>query len=311
MSDAASEQATAPPQPSRWLPRGRRSARRQREYGSLMRLHRPIGKWLLLWPTLWAVWIAADGRPQPEVFAIFVLGTIVMRSAGCIVNDLADRDIDPHVKRTKDRPLAARRIDPREAIVLCVLLFAIALFLVTRLNELSLRLALIGAALALTYPFFKRFFPAPQFYLGLAFGWGVPLAFAATQNALPRVAWLLFIAAILWAVVYDTEYAMVDRSDDLRIGVKSTAILFGDLDRVWIAVLQLLMLVALLLVGRALAFATWYYLGLGVAALCFIWQQWLIRARAPQECFRAFNNNAVAGLAVLLGIVLEYLFRAS
>ena len=284
----------------------RRLGRRLREYALLTRLDKPVGIWLLLWPTLWAVWIASAGHPDGRIFAIFVAGTVLMRSAGCIVNDLFDRDIDPHVKRTRDRPLAARRIAPLEAWLLFAVLGAGALWLVLQLNSLAWRLSLVGAALTVSYPLFKRFFPAPQFYLGVAFGWGVPLAFAAIVNALPRVCWLLFIAALLWAVVYDTEYAMVDRDDDERIDVKSTARLFGDMDRIIVGVMQALMLLALGLAGRSMMFGLWYYLGVGVAALCFVWQQWLIRGRQTQSCFVAFRNNRYAGLAVFAGIVLEY-----
>ena len=286
-----------------------RLGRRLREWVYLTRMHRPVGIWLLLWPTLWAVWIAAAGKPAPRLFVIFVLGTVIMRAAGCVINDLADRDIDPQVRRTRDRPLAARRMSPREAWVLFFVLAALGLWLVLQLNALALQLSLIGAALTVSYPLLKRFFPAPQFYLGLAFGWGVPMAFGATQGEIPREGWLLFIAALLWAVVYDTEYAMVDRADDRRIGVRSTAVLFGDLDKLMIGVTQLLMIVALLLTGRRLLLGPWYQLGIAALGVCFLRQQWLIRRRDPQQCFQAFLENSYAGLVVFVGVALDYIFR--
>ncbi len=281
---------------------------RWHEYALLMRLHRPIGILLLLWPTLWALWIASDGRPDPLILAVFVLGTIVMRSAGCVINDFADREFDPHVRRTRERPLAARRIAPQEALVLFAALLAFALWLVTRLDRFTMLLSLGGAALAITYPFFKRFFPAPQVYLGLAFGWAVPMAFAAEAGSLPRVAWLLLLTAVLWATIYDTQYAMVDREDDRTLGLKSTAILFGDMDRALIGVMQVMMLIALLLVGRLQQFGGWYWAGVAVAAALFTYQQWLIRERERDRCFRAFLNNNYVGLAIFAGTAAQYAF---
>src|SRR5580692_2574570 len=216
-------------------PLAQRLARRLTEYARLMRLDRPVGTWLLLWPALWALWIAGAGRPEPRVLIIFVLGVFVMRAAGCVINDFADRDIDPHIRRTRDRPLAARRVSPLEALMLFGVLSLIALYLVTRLNPLTIKLAVIGALLTVSYPFLKRFFPMPQLYLGISFGgWSVLMAFAAETGALPRVAWVLYVAAVLWAAIYDTVYAMVDREDDLKIGVKSSAILFADMDKLLI-----------------------------------------------------------------------------
>src|ERR1700729_359343 len=215
------------------------------EYARLMRLDRPIGIYLLLWPTLWALWVAGNGHPDPRILVIFVVGVTVMRSAGCIINDFADRNVDPHVKRTRSRPLAARRVSTTEALVLCVLLFALALYLALQLDFFTLELAGIGAALTLLYPFAKRYFALPQLLLALAFSWGVPMAFAALLGTLPRIAWVMFVATIVWVIIYDTLYAMVDRDDDLRIGVKSSAIVFADLDRLIIAVLQITMLAAL------------------------------------------------------------------
>jgi 4-hydroxybenzoate polyprenyltransferase len=283
--------------------------RRLDDLARLARLDRPIGTWLLMWPTLWAVWIAARGHPQRRLLGIFLLGTLLMRSAGCIANDLADRNIDPHVKRTRTRPLAARLVSPYEALLLFTLLMLAALALVLQLNALSVRLAIVGAALTVSYPLFKRFFPLPQLYLGLCFGWGVPLAFAATLGQVPRVGWLMLVANVLWTGVYDTMYAMVDRDDDLRIGVRSSAILFADLDRLMIGVMQLMTLFALQLLGRTLHFGAAYRDGLIAAAACCVWQQWLIRHRERAACLAAFQNNNYFGLAVFAGIVLEYSSR--
>jgi 4-hydroxybenzoate polyprenyltransferase len=286
-----------------------RLARRVTEYARLMRLDRPVGTWLLLWPALWALWIAGAGRPRPQVLLVFVLGVVVMRAAGCVINDFTDRDIDPHVQRTRDRPLAARRVSPSEALLLFALLLAVALYLVTRLDLLTVKLACIGALLTVSYPLFKRFFPMPQLYLGISFGgWSVPMAFAAQSGALPRVAWVLYIAAVVWASMYDTLYAMVDRDDDLKIGVKSSAILFADMDRLLIGVMQVMMLCALVLVGRNLQFGRPYQAGLAAAGVLFLWQQWLIRKREPAACLRAFLNNQYVGLAVFVGIMLQYVY---
>jgi len=286
-----------------------RVSRRLTEYARLMRLDRPVGTWLLLWPALWALWIAGAGRPAPRVLIVFVLGVVVMRAAGCVINDFADRDIDPHVRRTRDRPLAARRVSPREALVLFALLSAIALYLVTRLNLLTFKLACIGALLTVSYPFCKRFFPLPQLYLGLSFGgWSVPMAFAAQTGALPRLTWVVYIAAVIWTAAYDTIYAMVDREDDLAIGVKSSAILFADLDRLLIGVMQAMMLYALMLIGGNLHFGAWYQGGIIAAGVLFAWQQWLIRKREPAGCLRAFFNNQYVGVAVFAGIALQYLY---
>ena len=286
-----------------------RLLRRASEYAQLMRLDRPIGTWLLLWPALWALWIAGGGRPEPRVLVVFVLGVFVMRAAGCVINDFADRNIDPHIRRTRDRPLAARRVSPREALVLFFVLNLEALYLVTRLDPYTIKLAVIGALLTVSYPFFKRFFPLPQLYLGISFGgWSVLMAFAAQDGALPRVAWVLYIAAVMWAAVYDTIYAMVDREDDLKVGVNSSAILFADMDKFLIGVMQAMMLAALLLVGRNMHFGGWYQAGVGAAALLFTWQQWLIRRREPGGCLRAFLNNQYVGLVVFVGILLQYVY---
>lgn len=286
-----------------------RLARRLEEYGRLARFDRPIGTWLLLWPALWALWVAGAGKPHQKVLIVFALGVIVMRAAGCVINDFADRDIDPHVKRTRERPLAARRVSPTEALVLFVVLGGAALWLVTRLNPFTVKLAVIGVILTVSYPFVKRFFPLPQLYLGISFGgWSVPMAFAAQRDSLPRIAWVLYIAAVIWAAMYDTIYAMVDREDDLQIGVKSSAILFADMDRLLIGALQAMMLFALVLAGRDMAFGGWYFAGIVVAALLFLYQQWLIRAREPASCLRAFLNNNYVGMAIFIGILLQYVY---
>jgi len=286
-----------------------RLARRLEEYGRLARFDRPIGTWLLLWPALWALWVAGAGRPQQKVLIVFALGVIAMRAAGCVINDFADRDIDPHVKRTRERPLAARRVSPREALALFVVLGGAALWLVTRLNPFTVKLAVIGAILTVSYPFVKRFFPLPQLYLGISFGgWSVPMAFAAQGGSLPRIAWVLYIAAVIWAAMYDTLYAMVDREDDLQIGVKSSAILFADMDRLAVGALQATMLFALVLAGRDMAFGGWYFAGIVVAAMLFLYQQWLIRAREPAACLRAFLNNNYVGMAIFIGILLQYVY---
>jgi 4-hydroxybenzoate polyprenyltransferase len=307
MSTASPPLASAPQ--IREAPLSYRLARRVAEYARLMRLDRPVGTWLLLWPALWALWIAGAGRPRAQVLVVFVLGVVVMRAAGCVINDFLDRDIDPHVQRTRDRPLAARRVSPSEALLLFALLLAVALYLVTRLNLLTVKLACIGALLTVSYPLCKRFFPMPQLYLGISFGgWSVPMAFAAQSEALPRVAWVLYIAAVIWASMYDTIYAMVDREDDLKIGVKSSAILFADMDRLLIGVMQAMMLCALVLVGRNLHFGRPYEAGLAAASVLFLWQQWLIRKREPAGCLRAFLNNQFVGLAVFVGILLQYVY---
>ena len=309
MSSTAATGDLGPPGKLREAPFYHRVARRLEEYGRLARFDRPIGTWLLLWPALWALWIAGGGRPQQKVLIVFVLGVVVMRAAGCIINDFADRNIDPHVKRTRERPLAARRVSPTEALVLFVILSVVALWLVTRLNPFTVKLAVIGAALTVSYPFVKRFFPLPQLYLGISFGgWSVPMAFAAQRDSLPRIAWVLYIAAVIWAAVYDTIYAMVDREDDISIGIKSSAILFADMDRLLIGVLQAMMLFALVLAGRDLSFGSWYDAGLVAAAVLFLHQQWLIRAREPNACLRAFLNNNYVGMAIFIGVLMQYVY---
>ena len=279
------------------------------EYARLMRLDRPIGMWLLLWPALWALWISADGQPGECLFAIFVAGAFLMRAAGCVINDYADRRIDPHVRRTATRPLARGAVSPAEALGLFLVLGCAALLLIVPLAPLTRLFALAGGGLAVIYPFLKRFFPLPQAWLGAAFSWSVPMAFAEQTGGVPVSGWLLFAAAVLWTVVYDTMYAMVDREDDLAIGVRSAAILFGRADRVVVALMQLGSLALLAVVGHQSALGRWFWLGLAVAAALALWQQRLIRDREPSACFRAFLNNNYFGMAVFAGIALAYLFR--
>ena len=280
-----------------------------RNYGKLMRLDKPVGIWLLLWPTLWALWLAGNGTPSQGLFVIFVLGVVVMRSAGCVLNDYADRKIDPYVERTRLRPIASGAVAPAEALTLFAALGLIAIGLATLLNEPARLLAIIGALLTIAYPFVKRYLSIPQFFLGAAFGWGVPMAFAAQTGNTPELAWLIFGTAMIWAVIYDTFYAMVDRDDDKKIGVKSTAILFGEVDLFVIAGLQLTMLIALVLIGYRAELGFWYYMSVVFAAFLMGWHQWLARDRQPAGCFAAFLHNHFIGMVVFIGIVLHYTFN--
>lgn len=270
-------------------------------YARLMRLDKPIGILLLLWPTYWALWLAAEGIPSFKNFVIFTLGVALMRSAGCVINDFADRKVDAHVKRTQHRPIATGLVSPKEALVLFVVLCLIAFGLVLLTNTLTVQLSFIALALAACYPFMKRYTHLPQVVLGAAYGFGIPMAFAAEAGELNKGVWLLFIANVLWTVAYDTFYAMVDRDDDLKIGVKSTAVLFGEQDRFMTAMLQVLTLYTLYLAGRQFELGGYYLVGLAVAAGFFIYQQWLIRYRVREACFRAFLNNTWPGLAIFLG----------
>jgi 4-hydroxybenzoate polyprenyltransferase len=286
------------------------AAAKARGYAQLTRLNRPIGIWLLLWPVLWALWLSSGGHPDPHVFIVFVLGVVLTRSAGCAINDFADRNFDGHVRRTRDRPLVTGQVAPIEALALCAGLGLIALGLALTLNHLTQMLTLVAALLLLTYPFFKRFFPLPQVYLGAAFTWSVPMAFAAqTGAAPPRLAWLLFIAGLLWTTAYDTMYAMADREDDRKLGIRSSAILFADADRFIIGIMQLMCLLALWLAGRELGLGLWYGLGLALAAVFALYEQLLIRERQPERCVQAFLNNNYFGMAVFGGIALDYVFR--
>ncbi len=276
------------------------------DYARLMRWHRPIGILLLAWPTLWALWFAGLGRPDGYIFFVFVLGVVFMRSAGCVINDYADRDFDPHVARTRDRPIAAGRVQPREALALFAVLCLISFGLVLTLNPLTIALSFVGAFLAATYPFLKRYTHLPQFYLGAAFGWGIPMAFAAQTGAVPWLAWVLFGANICWSVAYDTAYAMVDREDDIKVGVKSTAILFGRYDRWWVFFFHLLTLIFLSWAAVLAGLGLRYYAGLMVALGFALYQQWLMRDRSRDACFRAFLNNNWFGAAVFAGLALHY-----
>jgi len=273
----------------------------------LMRLDRPIGTWLLMWPTLWALWFAAEGTPDLKVLVIFVLGVIFMRAAGCVINDYADRNFDGHVERTTQRPLATGEVSSKEALVLFALLCSLAFLLVLFTNPLTLLLTPAGLALAACYPFMKRYTHFPQVVLGAAFSWAIPMAFAAQAGSLPPALWLIFAANLVWTVAYDTAYAMEDRPDDLKIGIKSTAVFFGDYDRLAIGCLQLATLVLLTLAGFAFARGAFFFIGLALMAGLFIWQQWLIRERKRGPCLEAFLNNHYAGMLVFLGLVLDYL----
>jgi 4-hydroxybenzoate polyprenyltransferase len=275
-------------------------------YWRLMRFDKPIGVFLLLWPALWALWIAGQGRPDVGVAVVIVLGVILMRAAGCVINDYADRDFDPHVERTRLRPIAAGEVTPKEALVLFVVLCLTAFGLVLTMNGLTIALSVPGAFLAASYPFTKRYTHLPQAYLGLAFGWAIPMAFAAQTGSIPAVAWALYAATVLWALIYDTMYAMVDRDDDLKIGVKSTAILFGEYDREIIGALQIAMLAILFGIGRHLGLGWPYDLGLTAAAGFSVYQQALIFRREKPKCFRAFLNNHWFGAAVFAGLFTDY-----
>ena len=275
-------------------------------YLRLIRFDRPIGSFLLRWPTWWGLWLASAGEPHFNNLLIFTAGVFLMRSAGCIANDLADRDFDRHVARTRDRPLTSGAVSVREAVVLGLLLALASFALVLQTNTLTVWMSVAGLALTAVYPFMKRFTHLPQFGLGFAFSWGIPMAFTAERGELPPALWLVFTAAVLWSVVYDTFYAMVDRDDDIRIGIRSTAILFDEADRTITAALQLMVLVLLVLTGRQFNLGLMYYIGLSVGAALFAWQQWQIRNRERGKCFSAFLNNNLFGLAVFAGIAFDY-----
>jgi len=282
------------------------------QYARLARMHKPIGAALLLWPTWWALWLAAGDFPPWGTLIIFTLGVFCMRSAGCVINDYADRNLDPQVKRTHDRPIAAGKVTPREALYVFFALVALAFVLVLFTNKLTIELSFIGAFLAITYPFTKRYTYLPQVYLGAAFGWSIPMAFAAVKGAdlaafktvLPLCG-ELYLANILWSTIYDTEYAMVDRDDDIRVGAKSTAILFGDADLPILGVLMVTFLLTMLLVAQRGHLHKVYVIGVAAAALLFVWQQWIMRKRDRDACFAAFRNNNWVGLALWVGIVMS------
>ena len=278
-------------------------------YYRLVRLDRPIGTLLLLWPALWGLWFAAWGVPQAHILVIFVLGVFLTRSAGCAVNDFADRDFDPHVERTKTRPLAARQIRPTEAVLVAATLFAIAFVLVLQLNALTIQLSFAALAIAVIYPFLKRVFPFPQAWLGLAFGFSIPMAFAAETGAVPDTAWVLLLANVFYSIAYDTEYAMVDRDDDLRIGVKSSAIFLGRHDVAGVMTSHALFLGLMAWVGYDEGMHGWYYAGLLIATGFVIHQYRLIRGRDRAACFKAFLNNNWVGFAIFAGTVLDLYLR--
>jgi len=276
-------------------------------FAQLMRLDKPVGIYLLLWPTLWALWVAAQGMPDWDLLLIFVLGVVLMRSAGCVINDFADRNLDGHVERTRSRPLPSGRVSSREALALFVSLCVLAFVLVLLTDTQTVLLSFGGAALAAIYPFMKRYTYFPQVILGAAFSWGILMAFSAQTGELPRQAWLIYFINLIWTVAYDTLYAMTDRDDDLKIGIKSTAVLFGDADKLAVAGLQLLVLAGLLLLGDQLELGLSYYLGVVAAGGLFGYQQYLIRKREPKACFDAFLNNHWVGSLVFAGLFLDYL----
>ncbi len=273
----------------------------------LMRFDRPIGILLLLWPTLWALWIAGDGSPSAKNILIFCTGVVLMRAAGCIMNDVADRDFDPHVERTRCRPLASGELTVRQALVAFFALMLLAFGLVLMTNVLTIKLAFAGALLASTYPFFKRWTHFPQVILGLAFGWGIPMAFAAETGQIASIAWLILLINVIWSVIYDTLYAMVDREDDVSIGLKSTAIMFGRFDLLIIRVLKILMIALLVLLGLKLQFSWPWFAGVAIAGVLFARQQYLVRERDRDACFNAFLNNNWVGVAVWTGLLATYL----
>ena len=279
------------------------------DYARLLRIDRPIGTLLLLWPTYWALWLAAEGAPSFANLLIFTLGVFFMRAAGCAINDFADRDWDRHVKRTKDRPLTAGRVRAWEAVALFAGLCLVSFLMVVLFtNSLTLYLSFGGALLAFIYPFMKRYTHLPQLFLGAAFSWAIPMAWAAEANQLSQLTWLLFTANVLWTVAYDTLYAMVDRDDDLKVGIKSTAILFGEADRAIIALLQTMVVVILVMVGQRAELGSFYYLGVVAMATLFVYHQYLARERSREDCFKAFLNNNWAGFAVFLGLALDLAF---
>ena len=279
-------------------------------YATLARLNRPIGILLLLWPTLWGLWIAAHGQPDRVVLAVFVLGTILMRSAGCAMNDYADRDFDGQVKRTAERPLAAGKISPAEALmVAAALALAAFLMVIFFLNRVTLYLSIAAAFLAVSYPFTKRFFVMPQAYLGIAFGFGIPMAFAAQTGNVPALAWWLLLANIFWTIAYDTEYAMVDRDDDIKIGIKTSALLFGRYDVAAVMFCYLALLVMLTIIGKTIGLGWPYWLGITMAASISLYHYTLIRHRDRAQCFRAFVHNNWLGAAVFAGLAMDYAIR--
>jgi 4-hydroxybenzoate polyprenyltransferase len=280
-------------------------------YARLMRLDKPIGILLLLWPTLWGQWLATQGRPDWIILAIFVAGVVLMRSAGCVINDYADREFDPHVARTRERPLAAGKVTSREALLLAGALSLVAFLIILPLNRLVLELSVVALFLAASYPFTKRFFAIPQAYLGIAFGFGIPMSYAAVTASVPTEAWILLVANMFWAIAYDTEYALVDREDDLKIGIQTSAITFGRFDLAAIALCYLSALALLGWVGARLGLGLPYFAGLMLAAAIAAYHLWLIRGRDPALCFRAFLHNTWFGAAVFAGIALDLMLQGA
>ncbi|MCC2525631.1 4-hydroxybenzoate octaprenyltransferase [Vibrio coralliilyticus] len=282
------------------------TAAKAQAYWQLMRMDKPIGTLLLLWPTLWALIIAAQGVPDPTVLVVFILGVVFMRSAGCVINDFADRKVDGHVKRTSQRPLPSGRVTSKEAIGLFIVLSVASFLLVLTMNPLTIKLSFAGLFLAFIYPFMKRYTHLPQLFLGLAFSWSIPMAWAAQANELPAMVWFIFAINALWTIAYDTQYAMVDRDDDLKIGIKSTAILFGRFDKIIIGALQLVTMVMLIAVGHWYELGASYYWSLLIAGALFVFQHQLIRHRERDLCFRAFLNNNYVGMVIAAGLLIAF-----
>lgn len=282
------------------------SSKNLKNYLLLMRLDKPIGIWLLMWPMLWSLWIASEGQVSIKILSIFLSGVIIMRSAGCVLNDFADRKIDPHVKRTQNRPIASGKVSEKEAIILFITLMSLACTLIFFLNLTTKFFAIGGALVTVFYPFVKRVLSAPQLVLGIAFGWGVPMAFSAEIGHVPLLGWLIFFIAIIWALIYDTYYAMVDRDDDLNLDVKSTAILFGRYDLFIIGLLQCSMLVLLIFMAQLAALGMWVYSAIMISMLIMIYHQWLTKEKDRESCFKAFKHNHYIGMTVFIGIILHY-----
>ncbi len=284
----------------------RPSLNKIKTYVILLRLNRPIGIYLLLWPTLWALWVAGKGPPELKILIIFILGTIFMRSAGCLINDYLDRNLDPLVSRTKDRPMATGLVTRREGLVIFCVLITFSALLVLMLNKNTILLSSIGLLLATTYPLAKRLWYLPQFHLGLAFSWGIPMAFSAVSGEVPNVAWSLYLTTIIWTMSYDTFYAMVDQHDDLDAGIKSLALLFGHEQSKITTLLQIIFLIFLIIIGKKEGFLFPYYVALGLTSLCFIYQHRLITSREPAKCMKAFENNNFVGAIIFVGITMSY-----
>lgn len=279
------------------------------DYSELMRLHRPIGILLLLWPTLVSLWIAAEGFPSIDLLLIFMAGVLIMRSAGCVINDHADRNFDGEVSRTQSRPLVTGRVTVEQARMLFFSLLTVALILVLMLNRATLYWAFAGAALTILYPLAKRYTWFPQVMLGATFGWCVPMAFVASEKAVDELVWLIYFTNLIWIVMYDTLYAMVDRDDDLKVGIRSTAILFGDADRMMIGLMQAMTLAGMIILGVTQGYSWWYHGPMWLVVALFIWQQYLIKDREPGQCFRAFLNNNYVGFVWFVAVLMEFILH--